>query len=227
VGNDFSGGIDYQSSFVTYNPFTGSHYGWADESFDFGDLVRLTGTNRWVKPNANGEIIYGISHSTVPDDPRCLGSYLSHQKASEAGSNTNYHLIMAVGNGVMWVTDGGIGDLDPGNYLISSDVPGCAMKDDPARFPIGYICARAGEGVHWADIQQDAHGVKRKRISVLYESFERHGASPALAATVKAQQERIDALETELKLLRGQCAKLEAVIASRAVAAFAQEGRVK
>jgi len=99
----------------------------------------------------------------------------------------------------MWVTEGSNGDIEPGNYLISSAVPGCAMKDDPAQFPVGYICARAAEGVKWSEVSSDSRGVKRKKISVLFESFERHSGSPALAATVKAQQSRIDALESEIK----------------------------
>ena len=86
-----------------------------------------------------------VTPTTQANDPACLGSYLSLQEPAQPAGATNPHLVMAVGNGDMWVTDGGTGDLEPGNHLISSEVPGCAMKDAPARFPIGYICARAAE----------------------------------------------------------------------------------
>ena len=126
---------------------------------------------------------------------------------------------MAVGNGDLWVTDGGSGDLAPGDYLISSRIPGCAMKDDPAQFPIGYICARAAEGVKWSEVAADARGVKRKKISILFESFERHSGSPALAATVKAQQAEIDSLKAEVKSLRvvkDRLARLEELLPQQA-----------
>ena len=133
-----------------------------------------------------------------------------------AGS-TNPHLVMAVGNGDMWVADRGNGDLEPGNFLISSDIPGCAMMDDPKRFPIGYICARAAEGVKWSEVQPDAQGLRRKRTSVLFESFVRDSRGAQSNALAQSQQSQIDALEAEVKslrTLRDRLAKLEAKLES-------------
>src|SRR5207253_8101273 len=112
-------------------------------------------------------IVYGIVRATEPNDARCLGAYLGLLNPNQPPSSGNAHLVMAVGNGDMWVTEGTNGELAPGDYLISSSVTGCAMKDDPEQFPLGYICARAAEGVKWSEVVAAESGVKRKKISVL------------------------------------------------------------
>jgi hypothetical protein len=95
------------------------------------------------------------------------------------------------------------GDIQPGDYLISSDVAGCAMKDDSARFPIGYIVARAAEAVDWASIDSPADGSpKRKKISVFFESFVRDSRGAQLAAIIEQQQHRIEELESKVRSLQ-------------------------
>src|SRR6266571_1971279 len=91
----------------------------------------------------------------------------------------------------------------PGDFLISSDVPGCAMKDDPEQFPVGYICARAAERVKWADLKPDADGVKRANLSVLFDNFARSGAGK-LASLIKAQQVEIEQLRRSLAAFKEQ-----------------------
>jgi hypothetical protein len=196
------GSVSVSGNTVSYNAFTGSHYAWTAEKIERGTLVRLTGVNRLSGDDPNSEIIYGIVRTTNANDPRCLGSFLGLQSPSKPVSRTNSDLVMAVGNGDMWVTDGGSGDLEPGNYLISSDVPGCAMKDDPDKFPVGYICARAAEGVKWSEVAANVNGIKRKKISVLFETFERDSCGAQSAPLAQSQQRRIDALENEVKSLR-------------------------
>ena len=58
------------------------------------------------------------------------------------------------------------------------------MKDDPARFPIGYIVARAAEGVRWSEVKSPKGNVKKAKISVFFESFVRNSEaklSPSLS----------------------------------------------
>ena len=215
IGPNGDGTISISGATVSYNAFTGSHYGWTREKIERGALVRLTGENRQTGDRADSEVIYGVVRTTNANVSRCFGAYLGLLEPSKPVSPTNSHLIMAVGNGDMWVSDGGNGDLESGNYLISSGVPGCAMKDDPGRFPIGYICARAAESVEWSAVRPDSGGVRRKKISVLFESFERHSGSPALAAKVQAQQAEIESLRAALNslhVLEDRLAKLEELV---------------
>ncbi len=188
------GSISVSGTTVSYNAFTGSHFGWTDETLDRGMLVRFSGSNRRSGESPDSEIIYGVARTTRANDPRCLGAYLAIKEPSQPISPTNCHLVMAVGNGDMWVTEGANGDLEAGEYLISSDVPGCAMKDDPERFSVGYICARAAESVEWSHIVPSADGVKRKRISVLFQSFERH-VSPSPSTRNHFTRERTEGAE--------------------------------
>lgn len=165
VDGSVKGSISVAGETVSYNAFTGSHYVHVDSPPMRGTLLRMTGENR-----PGGEVVYGAAPTTVANDQACIGSYLG--PLSEAGADV--HLAMAAGNGEMWVMDSGTGDLAPGDALISSDVEGCAMKDDPNRFEIGYVIARCAERVEWDRVTPDADGVRRARVSVLFGAHERH-----------------------------------------------------
>jgi hypothetical protein len=116
---------------------------------------------------------------------------------------------MAVGNGELWVTDGSAGDLRPGDFLIASGVTGCAMKDDPDRFPVGYICARAAEAVQWADVQAGAGGIKRVKVSVLFENFVRDSRGAAVQGLHQRLTEELKRRDAENTELKQRLAKLE------------------
>ncbi len=199
------GNISVAGGVVTYGAFTGSHYGWTDEAIERGELVSLTGLNRNSYDNPKSEVIYGIKRSTVANDPACLGSYLALQESSQPAGTENPHLIMAVGNGDMWVVDEGQ-DIQPGDYLISSSTPGHAMKDDPEKYPLGYVIARAAEPVNWASVSETVGGQKHKRISVLFESFVR-SSNAALTKIVDAQQKEIEELKALVKKLVSETAE--------------------
>ncbi len=210
------GEITVTGGVISYNAFSGSHYGWMPQRVERGTLVRLTGDNR--RPRNEGEIVYGVAPTSQANDPACLGAYLAPHPTGEASAATDQHQIMSVGNGELWVTENVAGDLRPGDFLISSPVAGCAMKDNPDQFPVGYICARAGEGVKWSAVSAGANGTKRTRISVLWESFVRDSRGAASLATVKAQQEQIGRLESDLKSLRAtsdRLARLEALLLNK------------
>jgi hypothetical protein len=189
------GTISVAGNIVSYNAFTGSHYGWSDEPLELGQLVSMTGKTRRPRHNPAAEPIYGVTLANVANDPRCLGAYLAPQDSAKPMSVENPLLIMAVGNGDMWVVDTGSA-IHPGDYLISSNVRGCAMKDDPEKFPIGNIVARAAEAVDWSKIAQ-RDGVKRARISVLFGNFTRQSGAGELMKTLAAQQREIEALRAE------------------------------
>jgi hypothetical protein len=199
------GSITIQFGNVSYNAFTGSHYGWTDQSIEYGALVVMTGDNRRADPGAeHSEIVYGIGPSSRANDPRCLGAYLGRAAPSSSESGSGHHLVMAAGNGEMWVAPGFDGaNIEPGDYLISSETPGCAMKDDPQHFATGYIVARAAEPVDWSAVEPNPAGIRRAKISVLFESFVRDTSQAMRLA------QRVAELEAEVRSLRAMTGQLE------------------
>ncbi|MBI3836000.1 MAG: hypothetical protein HY287_16865 [Planctomycetes bacterium] len=169
------GTISVSGTTVSYNAFTGSHYGWSIGSIPPGMLVSMTGENRRFGDREGSEVVYGVMETVRANDPACLGACMGPEESNKAPGPENPLLVAAVGNGEMWVVDGGTGDFEPGDYLITSEVSGCAMKDDPTRFPVGHVIARAADRVHWADHAYGEHGQRRAQISVLFTSFERIG----------------------------------------------------
>jgi hypothetical protein len=205
------GDISVSRGIVSYNSFTGSHLAWTDEPIERGALVRLTGSNRYLHGRPSSEIVYGVEQSTVANDPSCLGAYLTeHDLASAAGAG-GAHLIMAEGNGEMWVVDTG-GDIRPGDFLISSDVPGCAMKDDPLRFPVGYVVARAAEGVRWESVESGAGALKKAKVSVLFESLVRGGDAEGLAGVVERLGSVVESQRRTITALQEQVGKLQDLV---------------
>ena len=202
------GSISVSGGTVSYNAFTGSHHAWTDTPIDHGTLVTMTGDNRRDHEGPNVEVTYGIAPSSRANDPACLGAYFS---APEASDPAGQHLVAAVGNGEMWVIDDGRGNIAAGDFLISSDVRGAAMKDDSARFAVGHIIARAAEAVDWSKIKAEGSAPKRALVSIFFESFDRQG-DPArmtmLEETVESQRLEIEAL---LSRLENFSARLEAI----------------
>ncbi len=195
--NTQEGSISVSGTTVSYNAFTGSHYAWTDAPIEPGTLVRLTGENRRLH-DEGGEIMYGIEPARNANDPACLGAYLGPEDGAAAAGEASPHLVAAVGNGEMWVVQSA-GDVEPGDYLVASDVEGCAMKDDPGRFATGHVIARAAERVRWSDVTPDATGRRRAKVSVLFESFARSAVAEQLARRSAEQDRRIAALEEALR----------------------------
>ncbi len=189
------GSISVSGTTVSYNAFTGSHYGSTEEVIEAGTLVSFTGSNKRFHGNEKSEIIYGITASSRANDPACLGAYLALQESSQPEGSENPHLIMAVGNGEMWITDDGR-NIEAGDYLISSDVRGHAMKDDEERFPIGHVVARAAEKVDWSSVGESFDGHKHKKISVLFGNFVR--------SSVTNLTKEVQELRSMVKLLVGK-----------------------
>lgn len=175
------GTISVSGTTVSYNAFTGSHYAWTDELLERGMLVSLTGDNRNLHNNPQSEIVYGVTKTSVANDSKVMGAYLALQESNRAYDESNPHLIMAVGNGEMWVADKG-GNINIGDYLISSDVAGHAQKD-AGEFIVSHIVAKAAESIDWSNVTTEIDGVKHKKISVFFESFDKSNMQSSVAGT--------------------------------------------
>jgi len=195
------GNITVAGNTVSYNAFTGSHYASMNNPARRGELVSLTGDLH--RDAEDSEPIYETAVTTRPNDSACLGTYLAPLGEGADGLPEGCHQIMSVGNGEMCVVDTGR-DIRPGDLLISSSVPGCAMLDDPSRFPVGHIVARAAERVDWTKVQPGGDGLKRAKISVLFDRFTRTGTGDAASA------DRLARLQRENEALRAANAALEA-----------------
>ena len=152
---------------LTYGTFTGSHLVNISEDTKEGILISLTGDNSYIdNANKTGEIIYGGQVSQEENSANIIGSYFGEQEISE---NRKSDLVMAVGNGSMWVVDNGE-DLQIGDYLISSAIKGHATKDI-GKYEVANIVARVAEPVNWNNETKTINGVKHKLVSVFFESF--------------------------------------------------------
>ena len=184
-GGSVIGLIDNQSGTLTYGTFTGSHLALTEESIEFGMLVSMTGTNSRWHDEADAELIYGVVKSTTANDPKLLGTYLGVSEPKDAASVDNPHLIACVGNGPMWLVDKGA-NIAVGDYLISSDVAGHAMKDDGTN-AVSYVIGRATEVIDWSTVTDTVGSTKHKKITVTYESFKNfEGKINSLEARIAA-----------------------------------------
>lgn len=181
---------------VTYGSFTGVHLAQTTEPLPHATLVRLSGDNARVSDDPSSEIIYGIRPTTIANDPAVIGASIAHASGRDD--------VMSVGNGEMWVVET-TRAISPGDLLISSDVAGCAMLDDPARFARGNIVARAAEPVDWSRVAPGPDGTRRALVSVLFDRFERGPDTGSL-------QQRIDSLDAENRALRARLDALEALL---------------
>jgi len=155
------------SGVLTYGTFTGSHLVNVDEETVEGMIISLTGNNEYIdNKNNTGEIIYGGTVNQTENAPNIIGSYFGNQEISEGRKSD---LVMAVGNGSMWVVDNGE-DLQVGDYLISSSVKGHATKDI-GKYEMANVIARVAEPVNWETETKTINGVKHKLVSVFFESF--------------------------------------------------------
>jgi hypothetical protein len=211
-GGTIEGGISVSGTTVSYVAFTGSHFAWTETALERGTLVSLTGDNRRKHDDAGAEPIYGIEPARRANDPHCLGSYLGLLEPLQSHDSNNPHQVMAVGNGDMWViaTDR---DIEPGDYLISSEVSGHAMLDDEERFEVGHVVARAAEPVDWSTVTDAREGCKHKRISVFFESFVR-GNSRHVQRKLQEKDRQIDRLQQQNQEILERLAGLEALLES-------------
>lgn len=184
AGN-LEGTISVSGNTVTYGAFTGSHYAFVEGTPARGELVTLTGENiQTHEGRDDSEPIYGGRVSTEANDPHILGSYLALIEQTQPRSIENPELVMAVGNGFVWIVDNGE-DVGIGDYLISSDTAGHAMKD-PGTYDVSHVIARATDPVDWSTVTETIDGKKHKMISVTYELFDRNNTYAQILAALTA-----------------------------------------
>ena len=164
-------------SFTGTNTFKNDVYPptdiWRQAECDKGECSQSDVDNKVVRPLSyyggagTGEIIYGIEKSTTANDRKVLGSYLMQRPDSP-------DLTAAVGNHTIWVVDKGA-NVVVGDWILSSDVAGYAMRDDGSTYDTAYVFAMATENVDWSTVSDVVPGTstKRKKISVLFERFVR------------------------------------------------------
>jgi hypothetical protein len=216
IGGTYLGFISRDGGGVAYQGFTGLHAAWG-EGVKAGELVVMTsgdtagrsataGTANAlamsstlksltpVEPGMPAEPVYNIATSTTANAPGVLGITRYAMDISREVSADNPWAVAAVGNTNVWVVDTGK-DVEPGDSLITSDVPGAAQVDDPERFEVGNIFGRAAQKVVWSEIAPGPDGKRRAFISVLLDSSVRDARPTA------ALQQRVQDLETRLQAL--------------------------
>jgi hypothetical protein len=213
------GTISISGATTSYNAFTGSHYTLLKGRAKRDELVILTGENTYIHGKPPGEVVYGVKISTKANDSTVLGSYEALQDPMNPRSLDNPDLVSAVGNGQMWVVDTGK-NIELGDLLISSDVPGHAMLD-PGTYPVSHILAHSGEHVDWSKVTAMVNGKKHKSVSVFYEFYDKVNASTAqknggeieeLKAQNKDLKTRDEQKEIEIRQLEFRVDHLERML---------------
>ncbi len=202
VAGTVTGTITSTAGVVAYNAFTGAHYALSDQEIMRGELVTMDGdpVYRYVD---YGEPFYNVKVSHTKNAQNVLGSMLGVVEPTKSRNMENPYQVMAVGNGDMWVVDKGE-DIQVGDYLISSEVPGHAEKDI-GEFEIAHVVARVAENVRWKEVSKVINGVKHKKISVTFEQYDRFHA----AKKFDQHQRQITSLEQKNKDLEKKVNSLQ------------------
>gem|GEM_PF-5057223 len=170
----FEGSISSASGVVSYNAFTGSHYGEISKQQkpEIGDVLVQTGTNRQLNASTtyNGEPIYGVQVSMKEKDKRIIGVCGGNFEDLEGKpKEKDTVLINAVGNCYVKVTDSN-GDIEAGDFVTTSSRPGMAQKQTEETL-MNYTLGKAQETVRWKDVKVDPKkGYKWKYIPIAITS---------------------------------------------------------
>ena len=186
------GSVSVAAGVVTYGAFTGVHYARLEQPAEPITLMSMTGRNSILGGKEQGETVYGVVPTARANDPAVLGVYLVSLPGETFTHPHNIAQIAAVGNTDVWIIDSGAGTIEPGDYLITSDTPGCAMKDNPAKFPTGHIFAIAAQRIDWSEVPA-VGGVRKVKASVLLERFVR-GVSAEEFLEMRRELDEIKAL---------------------------------
>jgi hypothetical protein len=169
-GGTVQGYVSINGGTTSYNAFTGSHFAKIDSgSAEPYQLVSLTGNNAY-RPGSP-EPIYGVNKTAIANDPNVLGALLGISDGSQTYSEDNPYLVMAAGNGDVWVADNGSGNVNIGDPLLSSgDLSGYAMRDN-GRYQISHVFAKAAEPINWDTVSDTINGIKVKKVSILFSYY--------------------------------------------------------
>ena len=201
------GTISVHDGWVTTSAFSGTAFalGPSINRVEQYAIVRLTGRNSMLHRENFGHVVLGVERTSAANDPRAIGAFLGRLNPQNVTSDEdNPDLISMFGIGLALVSDAG-GPVKTGDYLITSDVPGTLMKDDPLKFPIGHIVARAMQDLDATAQRAGGVGPARARLNVCFMHFLRPPMPDAAPAGAKAAAGTTDG---EIAALRAEVAEL-------------------
>lgn len=136
---------------IAYNTFTGSHYTKIDDRAGLEPNVLLEATGEKFS-NEQKQLV----KSRISSTRKSKNVYGVYGGTTEKGED----LVLSLGTGYIWVANKGE-DLAVGDYLISSDVKGCAEKQDDDIYH-NYTAAKTMEPVQWKPAE------KKRLIACVY-----------------------------------------------------------
>jgi len=150
-GNGTSiGDIDFSSTTVAYNAFTGAHPVYIEDAnvvpqdeYPYGTIIKTSSTST---VEGNKSVDYVCSQTTSAKDPSVLGVYNVSMK--DKADNKDRHSIFAIGDGHILVCAEG-GDISIGDFICSSSTPGHGMKQDDDLMH-NYTVAKSSDLVNWS-----------------------------------------------------------------------------
>jgi len=163
---------------TNYGPFTGAHDTiYSQGEFQPGDVVVVKEV-RFKRCDGVSSIVPEISQTTIPCDKRVMGVYNVYlgcencdhwvYKEGYTTQKFNWATVNSLGEGLVKVKENELGNIEIGDLLTTSDVPGFAMKqgDDIVH---NYTLGKAAENIDWSTIQVDPEkGFKWTMVAVFY-----------------------------------------------------------
>ena len=136
------GNITFTGATVSYNAFTGGHFGTvSDEAARvYGTILKIDSIEK-----TDRKIHYNMSMTTSANDATALGVYSGELESMDGNIS---HQVYALGDGNILVCSEG-GDILAGDYICSSNTAGHGMKqaDDLLH---SYTVAKTLESVSWS-----------------------------------------------------------------------------
>jgi len=136
------GNITFTGSTVSYNQFTGGHFGTVEDedARNYGILLKVDSIEK-----TNRHIHYNMSMTTSANDRAVIGVYSGELEDMDGSIS---HQVYAVGDGNILVCSEG-GNISTGDYICSSNVAGHGMKQSDDLLH-NYTVAKALEAVDWS-----------------------------------------------------------------------------
>ena len=190
------GTITENAGTVLYSPFTGAHRGISKQKTSKRKhLLYFLEKKKNQRKNTTSEPTYLLEKKGVVNAANIAGvGSASHKKnmpfSFEAEGNSTLPIIQ------------GKTDIKIGDYLISSDISGYAVKDE-GTFEQANIIGRTTENINWENIQTTLkNGLKYTFVDVYFTHFVTTHQNVSL-------QKEVELLEVRLQKLRNAVEKLE------------------
>ena len=189
--------VDFVGS-VSYNAFTGGHYGTTSEIPELYHLLSTTG--KYQTLTEMGEPYYDLVTTCQSNDPNVIGAMGHEIHESDVKKKIGGHVVVvsAVGNGKMWVMSNGH-DLKSGDYLISSEVSGHAMLES-GQFELANVIARVTEPIIWSEISKIVNGQKHVLVNITFENFVKNNKTDRLEIDIENLKREVQEIKELLNL---------------------------